>query len=382
VGFAWDVKGDGRTAVRGGYGIYYDRTLVGVALQNAFVNPPFAFSAAISASGGSGPTLSNPTQGAARDNEILVPNLIAMSPDFKIPTTHHWSAGVQQELPWNFLLDAAYVGSAGRNLLRAYDINQTPAGTGSPSNAARPYPGWGNITLRATDATSLYNSLQTSVSRRFKNGFQINVNYTLSKVETDSPSDRSDLAQDLNNLAAERAVASYDRTHIFGANYVIELPWYRNAADKLRYNLLGGWEISGFTRFESGVPLTITQSANSMNSFGNIQRRPNVSGDVEGPKTVAQWFNTVAFTQPAANTFGNAPRGVVRGPYRHLTDLALFKNFVVTDRVRAQYRLEAFNVFNSTNFTTVGTTLGLTTFGRLTAAAEPRLIQMGLKVTF
>ena len=382
VGFSWDPKGDGRTAVRGGYGMYFDRTLVGIALQNAFVNPPFSFQAVFSATGGNGPTLGNPTQGAQRDNEILVPNLIAMSPDFKIPTTHHWSAGMQRELPWNFTLDVAYVGSAGRNLLRAYDINQTPAGTLSPTNAARPYRGFGNITMRATDANSIYHSLQTSASRRWRNGFQLNVNYTLSRIETDSPSDRSHLAQDVNNLAAERALADYDRTHIFGANYVFELPFFRDPGNRLMYNLLGGWEISGVTRYESGVPLTITQTANTMNSFGNIQRRPNVSGDVEGAKTIEQWFNTAAFALPAANTFGNAPRSVVRAPYRHITDLALFKNFVVSGRLRLQYRLEVFNVFNSTNFTGVGTVLGTPTFGRLTAAAEPRLVQMGVKVTF
>ncbi len=84
--------------------------------------------------------MNNPTAGAARDNEILVPNLIAMSPDFKIPTTHQWSVGMQQELPWNFMLDVSYVGSAGRNLLRAYDINQTAAGTTSPTSQAATRP--------------------------------------------------------------------------------------------------------------------------------------------------------------------------------------------------------------------------------------------------
>ncbi len=369
VGFAWDVAGDGRTAVRGGYGTYFDRTLVGIALQNAFVNPPFAFTAVVNATGGSGPTFGNPTAGAARDNEVLVPNLIAMSTDFKIPTTHQWSLGVQRQLGWDLAADIAYVGSAGRNLLRAYDINQTPTGTGSPSNAARPYSGWGNITMRATDADSIYHSLQTSLSRRFRNGVQFNVNYTLSKVETDSPDDRSTLAQNINNLDAERAVASYDRTHIFGLNWIWELPFFNDPGNRFMYNVVGGWQLTGFTRYESGVPLTITTATNSMNSFGNISRRPDLIGDPEGPKEIAQWFNTAAFAQPAANQFGNAPRSVVRGPYRHITDFGLFKNFVITQGVRAQFRLEAFNVFNETNFTGIGT-----------AISTPA--QFGFKLTF
>jgi hypothetical protein len=382
AGFAWDPFGDGKTAVRGGYGMYYDRTLVGIALQNAFVNPPFAVQSAFSASGGSGPTLSNPTAGSARDNETVVANLIAMSPDFKIPTTHQWSIGVQHELPYRFNVDVAYVGSAGRNLLRAYDINQTPVGTTSPTNGARPYRGWGNITLRATDATSTYNSLQTAVSRRFQGGFQLNVNYTLSKATSDSSSDRSDLVQDINNKEAERALTNYDRTHIFGANYVWALPFYNDPSNKLKYNLLGGWEISGATQLASGTPLTITMSTNTANTFGNVTRRPDLVGDAEGQKTVGQWFNTSAFARPAANTFGNAPRSVVRGPWRHMTDLALFKNFVATDQVRMQFRLEVFNVFNEVNFTGVGTVLENPTFGRLTSAGDPRMIQLGFKLTF
>ena len=382
AGFAWDVTGDGRTAVRGGYGLYYDRTLVGIALQNAFVNPPFASTAAFNSSGTSVPTLQNPRGGAQRNNEVIVPALIAMSPDFTIPRTHQWSLGVQRELPFRFNADVAYVGSAGRHLLRAYDINQTPPGTVAPTNAARPYRGWGNITMRATDASSIYNSLQVAVRRRFSQGLQLNINYTLSRAESDSSNDRTDLAQDITNLAAERALTNYDRTHIFGANYVWELPFFNDRSNKLMYNALGGWQISGSTQLASGVPLTITTTSTASNSFGSVTRRPNLTGEPEGARTANEWFNTGAFANPAANTFGNSPRSVVRGPRRHATDLGLFKNFAVSDRVGLQYRLEAFNVFNETNFTTVGTVLGNTTFGRVTAAGDPRMIQMGFKVTF
>jgi len=131
------------------------------------------------------------------------------------------------------------------------------------------------------------------------------------------------------------------------------------------------------------VPLTISTATNTSNSFGNVTRRPDLVGDPEGQKTADQWFDTTAFAVPAANTFGNAPRSVVRGPYRHITDFGLYKNFVITQGVRAQFRLEAYNVFNETNYTTVGTTLSTPAqFGRVLAAADPRLVQMGFKVTF
>lgn len=381
AGFSWTPFNDSRTAIRGGYGMYFDRTLVGIALQNAFVNPPFAFSAVFNAAGTTVPTLQNPAGGAQRNNETLVPNLIAMSPDFQIPRTHQYSIGVQHELPFHINLDAAYVGSQGRNLLWNQQINQTPPGTGSPSNASRPYPGYGNINFRSTTGTSQYNSLQVSLSRRLQAGIQVNANYTLSKVVSDASADRGATQQDIRNLAAERAITNYDRTHIFGIHYVWDLPLFRDASGLL-YNLLGGWEITGSTRYATGVPLTITSSATSSNSFGGGSLRPNLIGDPVGPQTVNEWFNRAAFAPPAPNQFGSAPNGVVRGPGVHLTDLGIFKNFKISSRFQAQYRLELFNAFNHPQFTGVGTVLGNPTFGTLTSAAEPRLIQMGFKLIF
>src|SRR5438093_7944915 len=124
AGFSWDPFKDGKTAVRGGYGMYFDRTLVGIALQNAFVNPPFAFSAQFNSAGAAVPTLSNPQNGTQRNNDALAPNLIAMSTDFKIPTTHQYSFGVQRELAGQLNLDVSHVGSQGRNLLWNQQINQ------------------------------------------------------------------------------------------------------------------------------------------------------------------------------------------------------------------------------------------------------------------
>jgi hypothetical protein len=327
------------------------------------------------------PTLSNPQGGAQRNNEALVPSLIAMSADFQTPTTHQYSAGVQRELAYRFNLDVSYVGSQGRHLLWNEQINQTPPGTVSPTNAARPYRGYGNINLRSTTATSAYNSLQVSLSRPFRAGLQVNGNYTLSRAVSDASADRGTTQQDIRNLAAERAVTNYDRTHIFGVHYVWELPFYRDAGGA-RYAVLGGWQISGSTRYATGLPLTVTTTTNSANSFGGGTLRPNLVGDTAGAQTVSQWFNTAAFAQPGANQFGNSPNGVLRGPGVHLTDLGVFKNFKIGPQLQAQYRLEMFNAFNQTQFSGIGTTLGTPTFGTVTSAAEPRLIQMGIKLTF
>jgi hypothetical protein len=390
LGFAWDPFKDGRTSVRGGYGMYFDRTLVGIFLQNAFINPPFVSAAQFNAAGAAGnPTFSNPRGGTQRNNEAIVVGLFATSPEFEVPTAHQFSIGIQRELPWRFNLDVAYVGTRGRNLLRTYDPNKTPPGTTSPTNAARPYRGFGNMTFRDTSASTEYNSLQVGVVRRFTQGLQITGNYTLSRAKGDASSDRNtaDLAQDPRNLDAEFGLMDYDRTHIFGVHYVWELPFFRNARTLL-YNVAGGWEITGSTRLASGTPLTITQSANTANSFGlgamrpDLVGEPEISGNRPRREQIAQWFNTAAFMQPAANTFGNSPRGVVRGPGVNVTDLGIFKNFRVGGNIGVQYRLEMFNAFNHPNLGNPGTVLGTPTFGRITTAAEPRIIQMGIKVTF
>ena len=287
LGFWWDPFSDGRTAVRGGYGMYFDRTLVGVFLQNAFINPPFVSSAVFNATGAAGnPTLSNPRGGAQRDNESIVVGLFATSPDFKVPTTHQFSIGVQRELPWNFNMDVSYVGTRGRDLLRTYSPQQNASRDHFAHECGEAVRGYGNITFRDTSAETEYDSLQVSVLRRFAQGLQVSTNYTLSRAEGNSSSDRNaaDLAQDPRNLDAEWGLMDYDRTHIFGLHYVWELPFFRNTST-LMYNLIGGWEITGSTRLASGVPLTITQSANSANSFGGGAFRPDLvgnAGDLRG----------------------------------------------------------------------------------------------------
>lgn len=384
LGFSWDPWKDGKTAIRGGYGIYFDRTLVGIALQNAFVNPPFVTDAVFTAAGAAGnPTLQNPAGGAQRNEEAIVRNLIAMSPDFLVPTTQHWSLGIQRELWWDLAVDVSYVGNHGTHLLRAVPLNQTPPGTSAPAAASVPFRGWGAITQRQTSASSRYDSLQLGVNKRLAHGVQFGLAYTWSKVITDSPDDRSTFPQNNRNLRAERALASFDKTHIFVANFLWQLPFFREATG-VAYNVLGGWQVGGIVRAESGTPLSVFVSGNPANSFFGGTIRPNVvpGVDPEGPKTVAQWFNTAAFVVPPANTFGNAGRGLFRGSGIHLWDISLYKNFRVTEAVGMQFRTEFFNAFNHTNFSGVGTTLGTPSYGRVVSALEPRQIQFGLRVDF
>ncbi len=396
VGFAWDPWKDGKTSFRGGYGVYFDRTLSGIALQNAFVNPPFVNQANFTAANATTlPTLANPQGGNQRNNAQLVPTLLAMSPDFKIPTTQQWSLGLQRELPLGMTMDIAYVGNHATHLLREVRINQTQPGAATSATAARSivkYRGYASIRVRDTSASSRYDALQFSLNRKMSKGLQYGMAYTWGKTITDSPDDRSTVPQSLFNLKAERALASFDKSHVFIFNWMYQLPFFKNAS-KFMYNVLGGWEFDGLVRAETGTPLSFFTSGDPSNSFFGGSERLNVIADPNGQRTKLQWFNTAAFAFPSANQFGNSSRSIVRGPGLWLTDVSFNKNFKFTERVGLQFRADMFNALNHTNWNAVNTTAdanffipGKATntpqFGQVTSAFAPREIQLGMRLTF
>lgn len=199
VGFAYNVFGDGSTIVRGGFGVYYDRTLVGIVEQNAFVNPLVNSRVTIDNSATAPLSINDPRGGAARTT-IPVIALITTGDEFKPPQTLQYSLALQRELLKNTVLEVAYVGTQGRNLLRQVNINQplprfARNGGTLPRNFYRPFIGYGNINERRTDANSNYNSAQVTLTRRFANGFQFGAVYTFSKNITESSTDRSDTIQ-------------------------------------------------------------------------------------------------------------------------------------------------------------------------------------------
>jgi hypothetical protein len=156
-------------------------------------------------------------------------------------------------------------------------------------------------------------------------------------------------------------------------------------------HVAGGWEFSGIITFQGGVPFTVTSSQDADPSgqgcLGSspCSVRPDVIGDPNsGPKTLTQWFNIAAFAPVPANQFrnGNAGRGIVLGPGFSQWDVSLFKNLKLSERVSSQFRVEAFNAFNHTNYTTLNTTFGSSAFGQVTGARDPRILQLGAKISF
>lgn len=399
VGFAWDVAGNGKTSIRGGYGIYYDRTLNGIWEQNAFSDPPLLQQAQVFNT-----SFDHPTAGTAGVN--LGPGNIVVTgtPTFKVPSYQNYNFSVQQQLGSGTVLEVAYVGNQARHLLGDVDLNQPTlaARQANPTanvNAVRPYLGYGAITSRAPVFSSNYNSLQVSLNHRVSKGLTFGLAYTYSKNLTNNTADRSAGVPDAYNFAYNYGPASLNTPHVFVANYVYDLPFFKDQKGFVGH-VLGGWEVSGITTVQSGQSLSITQSNDPFNSsdFGprpgtypggigidpsTASPRPDVVAgqSISGPGTVAQFFNTAAFTD-AIGHFGTAGRGILLGPGRQNWDISGIRNFKITERFRLQFRGEFFNAFNHTNFTTVSTNVDSSTFGKLTADRGPRQIQFGLKLNF
>lgn len=395
VGVAWDVFADGFTVVRGGYGIYYDQPLVGIFLQNAFVNPPFVSTPQVLNA-----QLSDPAAGIGPAS-VPVQNLIASSDPFHTPRTQQWNVGIQRQLYDRGVVDVSYVGSAGDDLIQPVQINQPqPQDVVEIGvlNAARPFRGYGNIQMRQTTAKSRYHGLLFSFRHDHGRAGLLNISYTLSRAKTDATNDRdaADIPQNPLDLDAEYALARTDRTHVFTANYVYELPFFRDTEDRLLRATLGGWQFSGITYFWSGnpVPQITTGDTNGgrrgtrVNQIGDP--KANLPADVPGG---VYWFNPAAFEAPADGTYGNSGRAPLRLPGVNQWDFTLSKNWYPTDAARIQFRAEMINAFNHPQFTGLSTGCPNTAtslscvvegsrFGQLTSTRNPREVQFGIRVSW
>jgi hypothetical protein len=418
VGFAWDPWGDGKTSIRSGFGTSHDFIAFGNYELNIFGNPPFVQSITI-------PTTSfdNPAAGAPSISAIPK-TLRAVGLPFKTPYITQWSLDVQHQFPTDILLDIGYYASKGTHLPGFIDLNQpqpgayiSQLGMAAPItsaltnrlNAIRPFPGYGPISDFVDIFNSNYNSLQTSVSKNWKDGSLIRANYTwshnLGDVDPTTPAGYSTSSnsgvghtapQNTYNIPAEYGPTQLDRRNVFTADFVYSLPFLR-AQQGLFGHVLGGWELSGIVTANSGIPLTPRNNipaggAASVDFAGQgclgsspCILGPNQVGDPNAgaPHRLLQWFNTSAFvpnTTPGAP--GNARKGSIIAPGYQRWDLSLFKNFKLWETGALQFRWETFNALNHTNFNAVNTQFGSTLFGQVTSARDPRIMQLGLKLNF
>ena len=251
---------------------------------------------------------------------------------------------------------------------------------GVNANALRPYPGYANINWYVTGSNSIYNSLQTSVRRQMRGGGLLQLSYTWSRAITDA-SAYNEQPMDSYNFKAERGLATFHRAHVAVISYIYPLPFFQNA-NAITRAILAGWQVSGVTTFNTGLPQNITINPDQA-GIGQTGQRPNVTGDWrQGGGTQLQWFNTAAFALPVPGTFGNLGRNVVIGPGTNNWDASLMKNFRFSERVGMQFRAEVYNAPNHLSWFGVGTTMGATNFGQITSATDPRTMQFGIRLSF
>jgi hypothetical protein len=293
----------------------------------------------------------------------------------------------------------------GLHLQRERNINQLQPGT-LPStvnvNALRPYTGFGVIRLSENAARSIYHGLQIGLERRFRGGLGFGAAYTFSKLR-DNASGKRNILFNAYDDSGYWGISDNDRTHVINFHYLYELPFWRNQ-DTVLKKVLGGWQVSGVTAFQSGKPLTVWRG-DDIAGVGETTPQPwNLVGDphVSNPqfsqgvsKDQNFWFNPAAFAPPTAGTFGNAGRNILRAPWFTNWDIALFKNVGIGGKRRLQLRAEFFNFLNHPNLgdpnggsPTDSTNGGVNidprsgSFGRVLGKTSERNVQLGVKLSF
>lgn len=443
VGFAWNVFGKNRTSLRGGYGIYYP-----TIFTTDFFGNTAGFASTVtnySAPGGNTnfPSFylrdglpSSPIQplGASLGPDGLLGQAVAYdSSDGTTPMAQQWNLALEQSLPSNILVSAAYVGNHGTHFIAGnYALNQldpkylalgtqlqnavpnpyagiVPGSLGAKTitrqQSLLPFPYYTTVSARQPhDGNYIGHAFQLSVTKRASHGLTLILGYTKSKLIDDSISTAvdfngvvqadNDTYQNSYNRKAERSIDPLDHSQMLRISGIYDLPFGRGRTLGANVGpwvnrLIGGWQLNTVTQWHTGIPLTISGANNFAASRPNFVT--GASAKLSHP-TIDKWFNTEAFINPPNYTFGNVPRTLpnVRGPNAFNMDISMVKNTSITERLRSEFRVEAFNALNHPVFGLPNTTFspgsdGMNqsgTFGTITSATSGREIQFALKLLF
>ncbi len=404
LGLAWNPRGDDRTTIRGGWGIFYQPLTVSFYRGTAFRVFPYFAGVDIRQPAVFGP--GNIAVLAAGVNPELVQKRSEfISYDLDQPYLQQWHIDFQKDLGWDVVGELGYIGSKGSNLPFYGDPNSVPSEylpDGSKRlipGAGLRYPSWGRIRTRTTVARSIYHGLVMGVNKRLSRGLLFQSSYTYGNAkDTWSGGQQGDSdfdngtgnATDWFDPEYEFGPSNFDVRHNVVFNAVYELPWGQSSTG-IRAWLTQGWTVSGVVQLSSGIPFTPYigfDRAGDMQSDA-LQQKPNVTGKVQYPKTAEQWFDPSRFTLPPIGILGNAGRNSLRAPGVKIADLSVFKS-VHLARFVAQFRIEAFNAFNWVN---LGVPTANVLFhqdgsrfagaGRITSTSTPaRQVQLGLKLMF
>ncbi len=330
-------------------------------------------------------SLTNPTSSVTEiDTRVRTPYNIA------------WQFGIQHQFG-SWFADLGYEASKGVKLpivLPSYDqvpVNEWANG----SQALRPFPQYAGVTYLTMDGNSNYQSLQAKLEHRWKDDFVVSIAYTFSKLldDVDEVADSNSRAhrqgvQNVYNLAGEWGIGGYDIPQRFVANFVYALPFgygkRYGANTPVLKDVIGGWELAGIAEYQVGQPLPITQPNLNANTAFTEAQRPNGTGlgVFSGTQTLAEWFNTAAFSEAPANTLGSASRFPLHGPGLENWDMALQRNFMIRENMKLQFRGQFFNAWNHANFSNPNGNVTSPSFGAITGSAAGRVTQVVLRLFF
>lgn len=400
IGFAYDAFGNGKTAIRGGFGAFYDRIaqsslLYPLAQQYPIVQTPTIYYGNIA--------------NLLSSNGVIFPSAItAIDPSGKIPMVMDFSFGVQQAIGFGSVLDVSYVGSVARHLPWVQNLNAIPYGTNfqpssiDPTNKSvlsaaflRPYSGYNNINYEGFAATSNYHSLQVTVNRRFAKRFLVSGAWTWSKAMDYTDVDTGVVSTFIPVRVWNYGLAGFDRTHVVKINWLWDVPTAPTGIRALRA-ITQDWHLSGIASFVSGAPTAVTYSLVSgadISGSATEGTRVMVLGNPvlsKSDRTVYRFFDTSVFAPPAVGTTGNAATTQFRGPGINNWDLSLMRDLKIKERFRLQLRAEAYNAFNHTQFNGVNSAARFDAqgkqvnllFGQVVSARDPRIVQLGLRAYF
>jgi hypothetical protein len=385
-----------KNVIRAGFGTFFQRP--GVA-DNVYLGGQAPFQPFVSVANGN---VDNPggTQGVGFPFYFMT-----QDPVFKIPRSHQWNVTFERELPFSMILTAAYIGRVGTHLERVRNINQLQPGTvqanpGVNVNTLRPYKGFAQIDANENAARSEYNSFQLEANRRFSRGLLLGFAYTYSK-SLDNASERRDIIWNAFDDRNYWGHSSFDTRHMIMINYVYELPFFRESQG-LKRTLLGGWQVSGNTQWQTGTPFSIVTNDDfagiggvgsvRINQVGRTNPQDGQPWNINGPITYPGQFSasaadpatyfSVDVSRPAATTFANQTRNMVFGPSTPNWNISAFKNFRMGERHNLQFRAEFFNFPNHPNYNTPDFSPTSGTFGKVTAKNSERNIQLVLRYSF
>jgi len=397
LGFAWQPWSGAKTVIRSGYGWYYARTVT-LGPPGLASNPPAnrvrSFQNLPLTQPGP-PAVTMATFLSNTDPSVVAGGGVsAIDPYYtQTPSTQIWSFDIQHQLPAGMLVDVGYKGSITTHLDGTANMNTAPPGPGAV-NPRRPYPAWGAINTHTSVFTATYHAAIVKVEKRMSAGLSLLASYAFSKTldQTYGPAgDPGETGgvlspQDRTNFRAEKGRSGLHQKNRAVFSYVYQLPFgpgkrflhYGGVAGKI----VGGWSLTGITTFQNGGPLTVRTQLDVSNS-GTAFQRPDLIGQPNlpsGQRRLDRWFNTAAFANPTTIRYGNAGRSLIDKAGVNNFDLALMKDTAVRERVRLQFRAEFFNAFNHPMWGSPTFELGDARFGTIASAADPRLIQLGLKL--